>query len=113
MTNSRTKGKRGELEAAHAFETATGIRSRRGRQYSGSPDSPDVVSDSRVHLEVKRLARISALRALRQAERDADSSSIPVVLMREDGDTRWVAMVRLDRLREFMDELREAPRRSP
>ena len=41
MTNSRRKGKEGELEVARILRDH-GYDSRRGVQYSGSPDSPDV-----------------------------------------------------------------------
>lgn len=55
MTNSRQKGKRGELAAAHYLRSLGFISARRGVQYSGSPDSPDVVCDELpgVHIEVK------------------------------------------------------------
>ena len=69
--NSRTKGKRGELEAA-AFLTVNGIPARRGCQFSGSPDSPDIVSDylRGVHFEVKRTQRTDLEAWLAQAEHD-------------------------------------------
>ena len=40
--NSRQKGARGERELAAVFTTA-GFPARRGQQFSGSPDSPDIV----------------------------------------------------------------------
>jgi hypothetical protein len=43
--NSRNKGKRGELEAAHML-THEGFPARRGQQFSGGTDSPDVVCES-------------------------------------------------------------------
>jgi hypothetical protein len=59
-----------------------------------------------VHIECKRYASIAALRFLEQAERDAASGAVPVVLMRQDGDTEWVLMLRLrnlDALRNAID----------
>ena len=44
MVNSRNKGKSGELELAHELERLWGVSARRGQQFSGSPDSPDVVT---------------------------------------------------------------------
>lgn len=112
--NSRRKGAAGELEAAHAWTRATGLEARRGQQFSGSPDSPDlVVAGSRFHPEVKRLGRIAVLKALRQAERDAGPDRLPFALVREDGDTSWAVVVRLERLAELARELvdmREASR---
>lgn len=55
MTNSRQKGKRGELAAAHYLRSLGFSSARRGVQYSGGPDSPDIVCDELkgVHIEVK------------------------------------------------------------
>jgi Holliday junction resolvase len=55
VTNSRQKGKRGELEAAKYLRSLGFTSARRGVQYSGGPDSPDVVCDELpgVHIEVK------------------------------------------------------------
>lgn len=51
--NSRQKGKRGEREAAK-FLQSLGIVARRGQQFSGGKDSPDVVTElENVHIEVK------------------------------------------------------------
>jgi hypothetical protein len=53
--NSRNKGKRGELEAAK-FLASEGFPARRGQQFSGGTDSPDVLCEAlpRIHFEVKR-----------------------------------------------------------
>jgi Holliday junction resolvase len=53
--NSNQKGKRGEREAA-AFLTDEGFPARRGQQFAGGTDSPDVVCESLsgLHFEVKR-----------------------------------------------------------
>lgn len=114
MTNSRRKGSAGEREAAAAWRTATGLETRRGQQFSGGPDSPDIVIESgRFHAEVKRLSRIAALKALRQAEADASSEAIPFGLMREDGDTRWAVLVRLDQLVRLAEALLEERKEQP
>lgn len=55
-----------------------------------------------LHLEVKRIARIGALRYINQAATDATpSGDVPTVLMREDGDTDWYVMVPMKRAEEF------------
>ena len=66
---SRNKGKRGELELSH-FLTEHGHPARRGQQFSGSPDSPDVVCDGLPHIECKRTERFSLYEALEQAQED-------------------------------------------
>jgi hypothetical protein len=69
--NSRTKGKRGEREFASLLRE-NGFDARRGQQFSGSPDSPDVVSDALawLHVEVKRVQNLNLTDACAQAERD-------------------------------------------
>lgn len=92
---SRDKGARGEREAAAAWSEATGATCRRGQQFSGSPDSPDVVtSQPDIHLEVKRVERGNPYDWVEQAVRDS-GAKIPVVLHRRNKKP-WLAIVRLD-----------------
>jgi hypothetical protein len=53
---SRQKGKRGEREAARVLSHHLGIKVKRGIQFQGSPDSPDVsgLGVIGLHPEVKR-----------------------------------------------------------
>ena len=69
--NSRSKGKRGELEFA-AFLRGHGFDARRGQQFAGGPDSPDIVSAALAswHVEVKRVERFNLAKACAQAARD-------------------------------------------
>lgn len=65
---SREKGKRGEREWAEYLNLhVPDANARRGQQFSGSPDSPDVVSDLPYHFEVKRVERLNINKAMRQA----------------------------------------------
>jgi Holliday junction resolvase len=70
--NSREKGKRGERQWRDELR-ANGYAARRGQQFSGSPDSPDVVCDSLpwIHFEVKAVERLNIEDAMEQARRDA------------------------------------------
>lgn len=90
--NSRQKGKRGELEFAK-FLTARGFTARRGQQFSGGNESPDVVCESlhRFHIEVKRCEKGNLYDWLDQARRDAGEKQIPTVYHRRN-DCRWVAI---------------------
>ena len=91
---SRDKGCRGERDAAQAWSSVIGGQARRGRQFSGSPESPDVVTDNpRIHLEVKRTERGNLYSWLDQAIADA-GQKIPVVLHRRNR-REWVLVVRL------------------
>lgn len=91
---SRDKGARGEREAAQWWALATGATCRRGQQFSGSPDSPDVVtSQAGIHLEVKRVERGNPYDWVDQAVRDAETKC-PVVLHRRN-NRPWLVVVRL------------------
>ena len=69
--NSCQKGKRGERELRDVIR-ANGYDCRRGQQFSGSPDSPDVVSSDlkAVHFECKRTEKLSIYAAMSQAQAD-------------------------------------------
>jgi Holliday junction resolvase len=89
--NSCQKGKRGEREAAEWLRDR-GISARRGCQFSGSADSPDVVSDlPGFHLEVKRTESLRLYPSLDQATADA-GGAVPVVLHRPNR-RRWIAVL--------------------
>ena len=92
--SSREKGKRGELEWA-AFLRSHGIAARRGRQFSGSTDSPDVVSDlDDVHFEVKRVEQLSVYKAIDQAVAEC-GDRVPVVAHRRNGKP-WLVTMRAE-----------------
>jgi len=69
--NSRHKGKVGEREFA-ALLRQHGFDARRGQQYAGGGDSPDVVSQAlgALHIEVKRVQKLNLADACAQARRD-------------------------------------------
>lgn len=99
--NSRDKGKRGELELSH-FLTEHGFPARRGQQFSGSPDSPDVICKSLpFHFEVKRTECLSLYPAMQQAVNDAGEGSVPLVAHRRNR-REWLAILRLDDLLELL-----------
>jgi hypothetical protein len=98
--NSRNKGKVGEREARDAIREHLGLAdAKRSAQVSGK-EASDVLTEAPIHWEVKRRKKIAALSFLEQAERDAEASTtaedkVPAVVMREDGSTEWVLMLRL------------------
>ena len=94
MTNSKQKGKRGELELAH-YLTDHGIKAKRGVQYQGSQDSPDVVTDMKdIHIECKRNEKLNIYKAIKQAIHDA-GNKIPCVMHRRNKE-EWLVTMRLD-----------------
>jgi Holliday junction resolvase len=81
---SRNKGKRGEREAAAELGAILGCTARRGVQFQGGPDSPDVVLDGvGVHVECKRVERFDLYAAIEQATSDA-GSKVPIVWHRRN-----------------------------
>ena len=95
---SRRKGADGELEFARELSRVTGIEAHRGRQYQGSPESPDVrTSIPNVHIEVKRAETFSLYRALKQAISEAPEGAVPIVGHRRNNE-EWVVVVRLEDL---------------
>lgn len=100
---SREKGKRGERELAALFRKY-GYGARRGQQFAGSPDSPDVVTDLEwLHVECKRTEVLNVYKALEQAETDA-GMKLPVVFHRKNKQP-WVAILRAE---EFLSLIRQA-----
>lgn len=102
----RRKGKRVELEAAHALD-AIGLPARRSVQYCGRAGNADVTLDGGVpiHVEVKARASHACIRFIEQAQADAKPGDIPVVLIREDGTPRFFALVSLDELPRLAEEI--------
>ena len=99
---SRNKGKRGERAAAKKLNKLLGTDARRGRQFSGSPDSPDVVGIDGIHVEVKRdevTCGKSLLKALSQSSDDA-GENIPIVITRRNREN-WVVAFELDHIVPF------------
>ena len=90
---SRDKGKRGEREVASLLRSY-GYSARRGEQFHGGPNSPDVVGLKGVHIEVKRVERLDLYGALAQSIGDA-GEDMPVVIHRRN-ECRWVVIQPLD-----------------
>ena len=82
---SRNKGKRGEREAALELGAVFACDARRGVQYQGGPESPDVVlAGVNVHVEAKRVESLNLYKALEQAREDA-GDKLPIVWHRRNG----------------------------
>ena len=99
--NSREKGKRGERQWRDELR-ANGYMARRGQQFSGSPDSPDVICDelSWLHFEVKAVERLNIEDAMDQARRDAGAKT-PVVAHRRSF-RRWLVTMEAETFFEFL-----------
>ena len=102
---SRDKGKRGEREVVKLFNDH-GYAARRGQQFKGTPDSPDVVHDLPwpLHVEVKYVERFSLYDALEQADADTDDKT-PIVLHRRN-EKPWVVVLEAEHFLAMMDYIR-------
>lgn len=82
----RERGKRGELEVARITNEELDIEdARRGQQYAGGPDSPDVIGLPGFHLEVKRVETLRLNDSIEQSENDAADDEVPCVVFRKNG----------------------------
>lgn len=84
--NSRQKGAQGEREFA-AYLRKYGHSARRGQQFCGIGEAPDVISSLPVHWEVKRVQKVSIKDWLAQAAKDAKLGRFPIVAHRRNGES--------------------------
>jgi Holliday junction resolvase len=102
--NRRSKGARGERDWRDQLREA-GFPARRGQQFCGGSESPDVVCPSlpTVHWEVKRVESGNPYGWLVQASNDA-GSKIPVVAHKRNGRP-WICIIPAN---HFLDILRRS-----
>jgi Holliday junction resolvase len=94
--NARQKGARGEREWRDQLRQE-GYTARRGQQFAGGSDSPDVICDelaSVIHFEVKRVQALNIHGAVEQAIRDGKGKT-PVVAHRKNNQP-WLVTVLAD-----------------
>lgn len=105
--NSRAKGARGERELATVISATFGVDARRGQQFSGSPDSPDVVTGfKKIHIECKRVENLNLTKAYKQATKDA-GDKIPVVIHRKNNEP-WMISYKLEDALALAKEILES-----
>jgi len=108
MTHSKNKGKRGELEWAQQLREMGFKDARRGQQFKGTPDSPDVVGGIPfTHAEVKRVERLDLYTAIRKAIDDAGNDAIPYVAHRRNR-SEWLVTLRSQDLIPMANAIIEA-----
>ena len=107
--NSRAKGARGERLWRDELREA-GFTARRGQQFAGGTDSPDVLCEElkNLHMEVKFVESLNLTAAVEQAERDADGK--PWIVAHKKNRTPWLVTMTRDTffklLRDGMDGLK-------
>lgn len=101
MVNSNLKGKRGERMFA-AYLRERGYDARRGQQYAGGEDSPDVIhSVPGIHFEVKFREHLDMKTAIKQAQEDAPEGDCPVVAFKRKNKD-WVAIMSMEDLMQLI-----------
>ena len=99
--NSNLKGKTFEREIARYLREHGYTEARRGQQYKGGADSPDVIGLTGFHIEAKRTEHFQLYAALAQSKRDAAENEIPIVIHRKNNE-KSVVVIALD---DFMEVL--------
>ncbi len=96
--NSKQKGKRNELEWVKLLKAAGFKDARRGQQFKGTEDSPDVICPELIdiHFEVKSGKAINIWKALEQAMEDKGSEEMPIVAAHKDHKPWVVCMLAED-----------------
>lgn len=86
--NSRAKGARGERLWRDELREA-GFTARRGQQFSGGSDSPDVICDElkNLHMEVKCVESLNLDKAIEQAIKDGKKK--PWIVAHKKNRTKW------------------------
>lgn len=104
---SRDKGKAGEREVVHLMRKY-GFEARRGQQFRGTKDSPDVVHNMKgFFAEVKRREQVNLYKTLEKADEEKPEGDISIVFHRKDR-ARWlVTLDAEDFLRMLQEKLDE------
>lgn len=92
--NSRSKGARGEREAATLFREY-GYDVHRTAQRTGVTGTADIEGAPGIHVEVKRRESLNVYDAMAQAVRDHKGNTLPVVMWRKN-DCEWLMTMRFE-----------------
>lgn len=94
--NSRQKGARGERLLRDVF-IEHGFPARRGQQFAGGTDSPDVIVPDLpwMHVECKFVENLNIHKAMEQATRDADGKT-PIVFHKKKNEDWLVTLTKED-----------------
>lgn len=106
--HSRNKGKRGEREVRDLF-IAAGWDARRGQQFAGSPDSPDVIVPQLkdYHCEVKFVENLNLYKAMEQAVKDGGDKK-PLVFHRKS-HTPWLVTLNAELFLKLLSDAHNRP----
>ena len=103
--NSKSKGKRGELELSKKLKEY-GYNTRRSVQYNGKAEEgkADLLGLPGIHIECKRTERLKLYDAINQAKRDSENAGdIPAVFHRKN-NCEWLVALPLDDFMKIYSE---------
>ena len=105
--NSKRKGAAGERELAHKLNEY-GYNTRRSVQYNGKADDgkADLVNLPGIHIECKRVERLTVSEAMAQAVNDA-KGEMPTVFHRKNREG-WLVTMRLEDWMDLYKAYKEA-----
>ncbi len=103
---SRDKGKRGEREVVELLKLY-GFEARRGQQFKGTSDSPDVVHNcTPLYIESKRREAFNLYAAMAKADDEKSPEQSSAVFHRRDNQ-RWLVTMDAGEFLELMRNLRD------
>lgn len=98
--NSKSKGKRGELDLVHSLRDAGFPDVKRSVQYCGkATGTADLVGLPGVHVEAKNVERLNIWSALAQSKRDVEADGngdIPAVFFKRNRSRGWYVATPLE-----------------
>lgn len=108
---SRDKGKRGEREVV-ALLRENGFEARRGQQFRGGSDSPDIVHDmTGFYIEVKLRQQLNLYDTMDVANNEKGEDEKALIFHRKDSK-RWLVTIDAEdflRIMELYYDLRSGP----
>ena len=90
--NSKDKGCRFERWIGQ-YGQEHGLNSRRGQQFKGGADTPDVIGYPCLHIEAKHNEHLNIYDAVFQAIRDSEGKNKPVVIHKKNRKPVLVTML--------------------
>ena len=107
MTNSRRKGKGGELEAAKILnELLPHAEARRSQQFKGDKTAADLTCPGlpNMQFEIKRRQSMNLHTVMKKSLEDCGEDDVPVILHRKNNE-EWLMTIRLEDLPAAMFNL--------
>ena len=99
---SRDRGASTEREICNYLSDWLGVKCV--RKLGQARDSGEDISVPPFRIEVKRRRSFAGLKFLLQCENGAKQKEIPIAIVRVDGDTEPIVMLRLNKFIKFMRE---------